>query len=417
MQDYLNKKRLLYDLQSGFRQSHSTETCLVYLTDSIRKEIDSGKLCGLVLLDLQKAFDTVNHAILLSKLRAIGMSKSAVTWFSSYLSERIQRVEVNRSLSDPQLITCGVPQGSVLGPLLFLLYINDMPSACSCKLLLFADDAALLVSHRDQTTLENILGRELEGVSIWLSDNRLSLHLGKTEAVLLGSEPKLAKARDFSVQLGPVTLTQKKTVKYLGCILDENVDGEAMASQVLGKVNSRTRFLARYTSLLDRDSLRLLANGLVLCHLDYGSVAWFEGLSKKTKGKLQVAQNKLVRVVLGLGPRSHIGRHELQELNWLPVESRVTQLRLSIVHNSIHQKFPSYLQNYFTPVRESHSHLTRASVADLREASFHNNTGQYSFTITGAKNWNSLPTTIKQIPCLPNFKNHVRQWLREKIEI
>lgn len=116
-----------------------------------------------------------------------------------------------------------------------------------------------------------------------------------------------------------------------------------MASQVLGKLIPRTRFLARYTKLLDRDSLRLLVINIVMCYLDYGNVAWFEGLLKKTKGKLQVAQIKLASVVLGVGPRSHIGRHELQELNWLPVESRVTQLRLSIVHNSIHQKFPSYL--------------------------------------------------------------------------
>ena len=186
IEEYLVEKNILYDLQSGFRASHSTDTCLVYLTDLIKKEIDSGRFCGMALLDLQKAFDTVDHTILTYKLKAIGFNSAATNWARSYLSQRLQHVAVNGTLSGAKINSCGVPQGSVLGPLLFLIYINDMNVACSCPLFLYADDAALLVSHEDKSVVEISLATHLENVRKWLTDNKLSLHLGKTETILFG---------------------------------------------------------------------------------------------------------------------------------------------------------------------------------------------------------------------------------------
>ncbi len=133
MNEYLTKSSLIYMFQSGFRKSHSTDNSLLYLTDFIRRQIDEGKMCGMVLLDLQKAFDTVNHSILLDKLSVMGFSSKVITWFNSYLSERVQRVEIDGVLSEETLVKNGVPQGSVLGPLLFLLYINDMQAVCDCN--------------------------------------------------------------------------------------------------------------------------------------------------------------------------------------------------------------------------------------------------------------------------------------------
>ena len=147
---YLNEHNLLFEFQSGFRTSHSTDTCLLYLNDYIKHEVDAGKYCGMVMLDLQKAFDTVNHSILLDKLRAIGFDDTSLGWMSSYLEGREQMVDINGTMSSPLPVNCGVPQGSILGPLLFLLYINDMQTACSCKLFLFADDSALLISGDDK---------------------------------------------------------------------------------------------------------------------------------------------------------------------------------------------------------------------------------------------------------------------------
>ena len=140
---------LLYEYQSGFRKSYSTDTCLMHLTYYIQLEMDKGNYVGMILLDLQKAFDTVNHDILLGKMKAMGCSSSAVKWFRSYLSDRKQLIDQSGTRSELDSITCGVPQGSILGTLLFLMYVNDMEIAVQCKLLLYADDSALLIPGRN----------------------------------------------------------------------------------------------------------------------------------------------------------------------------------------------------------------------------------------------------------------------------
>ena len=131
LQGYLRNESLLYEFQSGFRPSFSTDSCLIHLSDYIRKEWDKGNYTGMVVLDLQKSFDTVDHTILLNKLKALGMAANSVKWFDSYLGGRNQVVDIGGVLSSPKQVTCGVPQGSILGPLLFLIYVNDMAAAVS----------------------------------------------------------------------------------------------------------------------------------------------------------------------------------------------------------------------------------------------------------------------------------------------
>lgn len=192
---FLTKNKLLYEFQSGFRQSYSTDSCLIHLTDHIRSQTSKGLYTGMVLLDLQKAFDTVDHKILCRKLKAMGVE--SVEWFESYLSNRKQTVHVNDTFSSQESISCGVPQGSILGPLMFLCYVNDMPISISkkCKLLLYADDSAIIYSHKNLSVIKSTLGQELESCSKWLVDNKLSLHLGKTECILFGSKRKIKNQR------------------------------------------------------------------------------------------------------------------------------------------------------------------------------------------------------------------------------
>ncbi len=154
---------------------------ILYLTDFIRRQIDEGKMCGMVLLDLQKAFDTVNHSILLDKLSVMGLSSKVIAWFNYYLNGRVQRVEIDGVLSEETLAKNGVPQGSILGPLLLLLYINDMQAVCDCNLFVYADDSALFISDKDVGRIQVNLGKELCKVRDWLSENKLMLHLGKID--------------------------------------------------------------------------------------------------------------------------------------------------------------------------------------------------------------------------------------------
>ena len=158
IESYLNQKKLIYKFQTGFISRYSTDTCLTHLTDFINFQIYQGHFVGMVLLDLQIAFNTVDHGISLMKRKALGLSQDVSRWFLSCLSDRQQLVDVSGTLSSHENISCGVPQGSILGPLLFLIYVND-------KLLLYADDSAILVADKYLSNIETVLQNELEIVS------------------------------------------------------------------------------------------------------------------------------------------------------------------------------------------------------------------------------------------------------------
>ena len=171
LNNFLTEHKLLYTFQSGFRSSYSTDTCLIYLTDYIKQECDNYNYTGMVLLDLQKAFDTVDHVILLKKLSSVGVDELSICSFRSYLTGRVQVTDVDGTMSVAKCITCGVPQGSILGPLLFLLYINDLSAAVKCKLLLYVDDSVLLASGKDLVEIEAFTTVLLENEYTWSDRN------------------------------------------------------------------------------------------------------------------------------------------------------------------------------------------------------------------------------------------------------
>ena len=233
--EYLTDNKILYRYQSGFRKNHSTDTCLSYLTDKILTGFDSGLLTGMILIDLQKAFDTINHDILLKKMSLAGFSCQSITWFESYLSNRRFQVNIKNKYSNVANINCGVPQGSILGPLLFLLYVNDMPQAVDCELFLYADDSCLVYQHRDAKAIETKLNNNFSSVCNWFVDNKLSIHFGedKTKCILFGTKKQLKKDNNLNIRYDTVHIKQYHTVSYLGCILDENLSGEPMARYIL----------------------------------------------------------------------------------------------------------------------------------------------------------------------------------------
>ena len=199
----------------------------------------------MVLLDLQKAFDTVDHAILLKKLSSVGVDELSICWFRSYLTGRVQVTDVDGTMYVAKGITCGVPQGSVLGPLLFLLYINDMSAAVNCTLYLYADDSVLLASGKDLVEIEATLSSELESVNDWLIDNKLSLHLGKIQSIVFGTRTKLCKCNTLNIVCNGNVIESKATVTYLGVTLDQSLSGDVIASGVLFKTSNKLNFLYR----------------------------------------------------------------------------------------------------------------------------------------------------------------------------
>ena len=188
----MNSENLLYTYQSGFRKKHSADLCLSYLNDEILKGFDKGMMTGMILIDLQKAFDTIDHDVLLQKLYAIGFSKHTVNWFKSYLSNRYFLVNLENNFSQPASVSCGVPQGSIFGPLLFLIYVNDMSQAVKCHLSLYADDSCLVCQHKDINEIEKQLNVDFSNICDWFVDNKLSIHFGedKTKSIFFASKFK-----------------------------------------------------------------------------------------------------------------------------------------------------------------------------------------------------------------------------------
>ena len=408
---HLQEYNLMYEFQSGFRKSYSTETCVTHLSDYIRTEIDKGNFCGMVLLDLQKAFDTVNSGILLNKLQAIGLDGAGISWFSSYLNGRKQVVDVNGTFSEVRDITCGVPQGSILGPLLFLIYVNDMESAVKCKLLLYADDSALLYANKDVQNIESTLSSELGSISRWLIDNKLSLHIGKSESILFGNNRMLKQAAKLEVSCCGFSIEPSNCIKYLGVIFDQNMSGASMANKVIAKINARIKMLFRLSGFLDTHTSKLLSNALIQCLFDYSCCSWYSGLSQSLKHKLQVCQNKLIRVTLKLSPRTHIDISHFSKLNWLPVKHRVQFLITCHMAKIMHGQAPNYLSRDMPRANTIHAHYTRASSEAVVLPRFRTVLGKNSFKYTASKLWNSLDSSIQNIRSPSKFKPACKNFL------
>ena len=242
----LSDEDVLYNYQSSFRGNHSTNLCFSFLTDKILKGFDKGLLTGMILVDLQKAFDTIDHEILLQKLKAIKFSESTIKWFKSYLSERIFLVNIENKLS------CEVPQGSILGPLLFLIYVNDMQQAATSTLLLYADDSCILYRHKDIVQIEKQLNEDFENLCDWFVDNKMSIHFGedKTKSILFARKRSAKNIRQLNIEYRDINTKQHSEVTYLVCVLDETMSGEPMILKVINKINGKLKFLYRKNRFL-----------------------------------------------------------------------------------------------------------------------------------------------------------------------
>ena len=289
-----------------------------------------------------------------------------------------------------------------------------MPISIKCKLLIYTDDSALMVPGLDPKVIAEILSNELKSCRQWLIDNKLSLHLGKTESILFGTKYKLDKVNSFEVKCNNEIIINVKSVKYLGVQLDEDLAGSSIVSDLIRKVNNRLKFLYRFKDLLKFDSRKILCTALIQCHFDYSCSSWFPGINEALKNKLNIIQNKMIRFILNLDNRAHIGNQERHKAGFLSVSERVRQLNLGHVFKIKNKSCPKYMASNFKLKSEMNTrNITRATAHDFFVPGVASPADK-TFFYTAINDWNTLPVCIKESKNENQFKEKVKQNLIDR---
>ena len=413
--DFLSEHRLINPTQSGFRPLHSTETCLLDMINDWASCMNSGKMVGVAFIDLRKAFDTVNHDILLSKLHDLGASDTSINWFQSYLSGRTQKVSFKNSLSSSRPVTTGVPQGSILGPLFFIIFINSMSSVISHgRISMYADDTTLSVSGKDPQDISNKLTSDLESIVKWLNVNDLVLNTDKTNVMLIGTAGKLRKVdeKDFVVFVNGKQLERVKKAKCLGVIIDEQLKWHDQVVNIVQKVFCKLGLIRRLKPFMDCDILNFIFKAFVQPMFDYCSLSWY-GRFKDDTHKLDVVHKRCARVILGM---NNFTPSELMfnVLGWERLQTRNDYFKSLMVYKSLNGQAPDYLVDMFTYLSTTHDVNTRQAAAGqlaLPPAENGSDTEYFksSFSYSGVQLWNNIDIDIRNSVNVQSFKQQYKR--------
>ena len=359
--DFFSINNLFYNSQHGFKQLHSTETAALEFIDRTYQLLESGKIPISVYLDLSKAFDTLDHGTLLHKLEYYGIRGTALNWFKSYLNNRHQFVEYDGVQSDSLPICTGVPQGSILGPLLFIIYINDIHLASSkFTAILYADDTTLINSlcsfHYDSdSTTENLsanINFELNKVQSWLVANKLSLNVSKTRYMIFHF-PQRKLNLNINLSIDNILIERTTQFDFLGLMIHENLNWNAHINKISNKLSRIIGTLKRLHNYLPTQGLLLIYNSLFLPHLNYSILAWGHSCDRVIK-----LQKKAIRLVSSSSYFAHT-EPIFKQLKLLKVQDLLQLKALKFYYRYNQNQLPRYFDNMFTPLPVTHMHDTR----------------------------------------------------------
>jgi hypothetical protein len=393
--NFLNNSACFHLRQFGFRSNHSTSHALISITEMIRVAVDSGSFACGVFIDLQKAFDTVDHKILIKKLNYYGIRGIANNWFSSYIKDRSQFVSINGFESTHKFIKYGVPQGSVLGPLLFLIYINDL--SCSLKNSLvhhYADDTNLLYTNKSLTSLCKKVNQDLHCLCNWLNSNRISLNVSKTEYIIFHSPQKTVE--NIKIKINGKKLLPSKYIKYLGVYLDENLTWYYQLNQLKKKLTRANSMLSLIRYYVPIQTLRLIYYSLFSSHLSYCCIVWGQK-SNFLFNRIASLQRASIRIMTFSPMRSDI-QNKFSELKILKLCDLVKFYNCLFVFDFLQNKLPHSFLNFFIKTTDIHNYCTRNSKNSKLYSTFFttNKYGKFSIKQQCITQWNQcIPELIK----------------------
>ena len=396
---HLNEHNILFDLQHGFREKRSCETQLVMLVEDLARSLQEGKQTDLVLLDFSKAFDKVNHEKLLYKLYQYGVKGNILGWVRGFLCHRTQTVVVDGDESSEVPVTSGVPQGSVLGPILFLVYINDLPNHVTSKVRLFADDTALYLSLNKQTD-SITLQKDLDNLQVWEHLWDMEFNPSKCQVIQI---TRARKPLQTNYKLHGQTLEITPHAKYLGITITNKLDWTSHIDNITNKANRSLGFIRRNIKTKHQKTRQVAYNTLVRPQVEYASCAW-DPYSKLHINKLEMVQRRAARWCCNdFSPYSSVS-DMVEKLGWQSLQQRRATSRVIMFYKIVYQLVAVEMPPYYShPTRTSarHHSLYFSQISTTKDYY------KFSFFPRTIVLWNTLPDSIVTIKDLGSFKTAV----------
>jgi hypothetical protein len=401
---YSKTSNLITPHQSAYLENHSTITALHKMVNDWYDNINNNLVTVTCFLDLTKCFDTVDHNILLSKLCSYGFDTNALKWIKSYLTDRTQKVRLKSKLSNTQMLNIGVPQGSILGPILFLLFINDLPSCLKfCICCIYADDVTLYFSSTLITDAQTKLQTDLVRITKWFTMNKLLVNVNKSNCMIISSNANTCKL-NLNLKINNTQLVQVNSFKLLGIHIDSQLNWKLHLENLLKVLAPKVGILCRLSKLLSSKTLHTIYNTIILPHIDYGISLW-GGCASSYILPIQRLQNRAARAITKSYNYCTSVSFLLSNLKIMTVIERYRYFTANLMYKCLHNLSPSYLNSLFQYVSSVHNRETGQTsnmLLYLPKPSLE--CFKMSFKYAGANLWNLLPQVIKNSASLNIFK-------------
>lgn len=414
---FLNEYDLLYVNQSGFRPKHSCETALISMVGKWLQAVNDGKLIGVVLVDFRKAFDLVDHKILIEKLKEYQLDDYAIDWFRSYLEGRVQYVDIDNVSSDDQLVTCGVPQGSILGPLLFLLFINDLPlHTTNVSTDLYADDTTLYDIGKSKPDLERNLSIAVTNLSKWCTNNGMVINYDKTKMMLITTKQKraLLEYTNLNISINSHDLACVSGDKILGVHVDDNLLWTNHIDITTKKLSRNIWLLSQISKYLPIRHRVTYYKSYIQPHIDYCNIIWANA-NKSGISKIERLQRRACKIIMDYNYDNVL--QTMADLNIMTIHERAFLRTAKFMYKVSNGTTPMYINELFSK-RNSNGE----AMPLLRSITSNNfllpkpniNLYRNSLLFNGPVIWNCLPRHVKMAPSVDSFHKKCISWMKDR---